>query len=172
MQQLIQKIGRQTSIAILIMLLTGAVLAAPFLFGLLSINISPSVPMGLWFVHPATAEFEVGSYVKVNVQAFTNYEKYTGYPFHKNSSGQMRQFIKQVAGRSGDLVESTLDQIYINGELMPDSKILSSDKNGRSLTPFPLPYRLKIGELWLTSNSTRGFDSRYIEFLRKPLRGL
>lgn len=162
MQRLIQKIGKKTSIGILIMLLIGAVLAAPFLFGLISINASPSVPMGLWLVYPATTDIEIGSYVRVRIQDFTDYHKYTSYPLPQNNSGQKRRFIKQVAGRSGDLVESTPEGIYINGQLMPDTKILKTDKRGYPLTPFSLPYRLKKGEIWLTSNNPRGFDSRYL----------
>lgn len=162
MQRLIKKFGRKTTTAALIIIIMGAAIAAPFLLGLLLINISYSVPLGLWFVQPGIAQHETGCYVKLYPQNFNHFEKYTTYPFSVGPSGQLLPFIKQVGGIPGDLIEAAAEGILVNGSILPDSQVLSADRANRPLTPFPLPYRLKSGEVWLTSNSARGFDSRYL----------
>lgn len=164
MGRLIKKIGKKTSIAILMMIITGAAFAAPFLLGLLLINISPSVPIGLWFVYPSKTKIETGTYILINPQKFVGYKNYQNYPFNRNQFGRIHPFIKQVGATEGNLIETNGKEIMIDGEILPNSKILSQDKEGRVLTPYLLPYqyRLKHGELWLMSNSPRGFDSRYL----------
>lgn len=162
--KLVNKLGKKTSIAILTMITAGAVFAAPFLLGLLLINISPSVPTGLWFIYPSKATIDTAAYVLINPQSFKSYKNYRDYPLARNQWGRLRPFIKQVGAKEGDIIETTGEEIIVNGEILPDSKILSQDKDGRTLTPYPLPYqyRLRHGEFWLTSNHPRGFDSRYL----------
>lgn len=161
-KKLIEKIGHKTSLALLAIVVIGVAIATPFLLGFFAINATASVPIGLWFICSQSSEIEIDSYVLIKPQNFANYINYKNRQLPRNNSGQIRKFIKQVKGQGGDLVESKTDGIYINGILIPDSKILNKDKKGEILTPFPLPYKLKKNEIWLSSNNPRGFDSRYL----------
>lgn len=70
---------------------------------------------------------------------------------------------KPVLALAGDTVIVTATSLVLNGELVPNSRSLSWDTNGR-----PLPalrhgkYYVSPGELWLVStHSPFSFDSRY-----------
>ena len=68
-------------------------------------------------------------------------------------------FIVQViAGIHGD----RNGLILINGIPFPNSAPLSHDRAGRLLRAFGLPVTLASGEVWLLSDSPRGFDSQYL----------
>lgn len=115
LQKFINKLDKKTSIAIITMVTTGAVLAAPFLLGLILINITPSVPLGLWFIYPSKTKIETGVYVLINPQSFNGYKNYLDYPLDRNQWGRLRPFIKQVGAKEGDIVKTTGEEIIVNG---------------------------------------------------------
>lgn len=121
------------------MVTVGAVFSAPFLLGLLVINISPSVPVGLWFIYLSKATIYTGAYVLINPQSFKGYKNYLDYPLARNQWGRLRPLIKQVGAKEGDIIETTVAGIIVNGEILPASKILSQDRNGCILTSYLLP---------------------------------
>jgi type IV secretory pathway protease TraF len=51
--------------------------------------------------------------------------------------------------------------VTVNGEWLPHTTIFSEDSAGRPLPTVKFPVYLKQGEVWLSSENIRGFDSRY-----------
>ena len=77
--------------------------------------------------------------------------------------GNRKPFIKIVAGSHGDTVElGDNGLILINRVPFPNSAPLSHDRAGWPLRAFVLPITLASREVWLLSDSPRGFDSRYL----------
>jgi len=141
----------------------GMVIASFFFFEVLALNVTPSVPVGIWCI--SNSKISRGDYVKIDVGNFAAFEQYRHYPFKTNARGTI-PFLKQVGGIAGDLVETRNGQIYINNVLVKNSRVFEEDRSGRPLTPFPLPYVLQKNEVWLISDSPYGFDSRYLGFAR------
>ena len=143
------------------LIFSGAALAALFCSGRLVMNTTYSVPVGLWWRVDET--LQCGDTVRVPIAAF----KSTGWMperyWRKNGWGESRDFLKHVAGLSGDLVEpDSSGLLRVAGKVIANSAPLSFDKAGRPLSTFPLPVRLASDEVWLLSDSPRGFDSRYL----------
>ena len=143
------------------LIFSGAALAALFCSGRLVLNTTYSVPVGLWW--RVDEPLQGGDTVRVPIAAF----KSTGWMperyWRKNGWGESRDFLKHVAGLSGDLVETDSSGLLrVAGKVIKNSAPLSFDKAGRPLSTFPLPVRLASDEVWLLSDSPRGFDSRYL----------
>ena len=58
--------------------------------------------------------------------------------------------------------EGEFGLLKVAGKLIPNSAPLSADRAGRMLKAFPLSIKLASDEVWLLSDSPRGFDSRYL----------
>jgi conjugative transfer signal peptidase TraF len=71
-----------------------------------------------------------------------------------------RPFLKRVAAVEGDVI-SYDGGVRVNGRLLPASQAADHDRHGRALPHPAYPRRLARGEVWLTSEHPRGFDSRY-----------
>ena len=140
---------REQKFAISILIL-GAVIAAPFLTGKLIINVSPSVPVGLWL--KVEGEIKCGDIVQVPFDAFKSTEWVPEEYYRKSFWGNNVPFLKRVAGLPGDEIKN-----------LPDGFIaLSHDGLGNELKTYPLPIILESDEVWLMSDAERGFDSRYL----------
>lgn len=76
--------------------------------------------------------------------------------------GGTEPVVKTVPALAGDLVEVTGQGVRINGEVLPQSAPLTTDRGGRPLTRFEGSHRLRPGEVWLHSSyEVRSWDSRY-----------
>ena len=140
---------REQKFAITVLIL-GAVVAAPFLTGKLIINVSPSVPVGLWL--KIEGEIKCGDIVQVPFDAFKSTEWVPEEYYRKSFWGNNVPFLKRVAGLPGDKIEN-----------LPDGFLaLSHDGLGNELKAYPLPVILESDEVWLMSDAERGFDSRYL----------
>jgi len=168
---MVSKASRYKSrIGAALIILIGAVFSLLIACEVLIINTTRSSPVGLWV--SSGTPIERGNYVVVPVESFAEYTRYAGYPFKRTRAGRgdIAQFLKKVVACSGDVVARGAQGITINGELLPDSKALSHDRLGNRLTAYDeLPRTLLPGELWLTSQSPRGFDSRYLGYTHEDV---
>lgn len=147
--------------AALSIILLGAALAALFCSGKLILNTTASVPMGLWW--RVGGSLNIGDVVRAPVEAFKATDWAPEVYWRKNAWGHNKAFLKRVAGLPGYLIEAgEYGLLCINGQLIPNSAPLSADRAGRPLKAYSLPVRLESDELWLLSDSPRGFDSRYL----------
>jgi conjugative transfer signal peptidase TraF len=119
-------------------------------------NRSTSAPTGLY--RETNAPLTRGQYVLA------------GWPPQLNQVARERHFdlrtlpplLKHIAALPGDHVTVSAEGVTINGRLWPNSKPLPSDHTGHPLTHWPFgEYIVAPGQVWLLSDSTHGFDSRY-----------
>jgi len=154
---------RLVRIATAVSLLIFMAVAVLFISGRLIINVTPSVPVGLWWViGEMDRPFAKGDYVVVDVAYFSNFEAYADFPFMLNSHGARIPYLKRVSAIGGDVITSDGYGISVNGVLIKHSQILTQSSSERILTAFPLPLKLEDNQLWLMSHKERGFDSRYL----------
>ena len=147
--------------AVICILVVGAAIAALFSSGRLILNTTASVPIGLWW--RVDGPLNLGDVVRVPIEAFKATDWVPEVYWRKNAWGDQKAFLKRVAGLPGDIIETgEYGLLCINGQLIPNSAPLSADRAGRPLKAYSLPVRLESDELWLLSDSPRGFDSRYL----------
>ena len=147
--------------AAVLLLVLWAVIAALFCSGHLILNTTGSVPRGLWWVFGG--RLQRGDIVCVPISAFRSTSWVPEVYWRKNAWGKPKAFLKRVAGLPGDTVEAGENGlIRIAGEVVSNSAPLSADRAGRPLKAFQLPVVLASDEVWLLSDSHRGFDSRYL----------
>jgi conjugative transfer signal peptidase TraF len=139
------------------------------------INLSPSVPTGIWKMKGKNAEESGdirGEYVVVKASA------HPGYPLavERGYLHDLTPMLKRVAATEGDLVSYDEGEraVTVNGEYVPMTEVLSRDTEGRLLPRASFPLILKKGEVWLSSENIRGYDSRYFgpvsaDLLRKAI---
>ena len=145
----------------LIIILVGSVLGAFICSECLILNTTASVPRGLWLKLDTLPK--KGDFVQVPIEAFSSTEWVPPEYFRKNMWGKNKPFLKKVAGLHGDTIEHGDNGfILINGIPFPNSAPRSHDRAGRFLRAFTLPVTLASDEVWLMSDSTFGFDSRYL----------
>ena len=147
--------------AAICILIFGAAVAALLYFGGFTVNLSASVPLGLW--RRAGGPVQRGDTVDVPFEAFRSTDWVPEAYHRRNDWGRVRPYMKRVAGLPCDMIEADKSGlIRVAGELIPNSAPLSLDRAGNVLRAFPLPLRLASDEVWLLSDSPRGFDSRYL----------
>lgn len=128
------------------------------------IVMTPSVPMGLYSTRALSPDVavRVGDYVclppvgEASPMSLREAFRMAILP----DEWRWRPFLKRVAAVEGDLV-SYDGGVRVNGRLLPASQAVEHDRHGRPLPHPTYPRRLAHGEVWLTSEHPRGFDSRY-----------
>ena len=144
-----------------LLIILWASIAALFRSGHLILNTTGSVPRGLWW--KLGGPFQRGDIVAVPISAFQSTSWVPEVYWRKNAWGKPKAFLKRVAGLPGEVVEAAeYGLIRVAGEVVQNSAPLSADRAGRPLRAFPLPVTLASDEVWLLSDSPRGFDSRYL----------
>lgn len=128
------------------------------------VNVTPSVPLGLWRVHPASS---IGRGDVVTVcppdTELSRTARARGYFMHGSCPGSFMPLIKPVVAIAGDRVEVDEAGVRVNGELVAHSKPLARDTEGRPLTlPFEGERQVPVGQIVVVSTYNRlSFDSRY-----------
>ncbi len=151
----------RTRKAAVLLLTFGAVIAALFCSGHLILNTTGSVPRGLWW--RSGSPLHRGDVVTVPISAFRSTSWVPEAYWRKNAWGKPKAFLKRAAGFPGDVVGIWQSgSIHVNGGIIPNSAPLSMDRAGRPLQAFHLPIIIASDEVWLLSDSPRGFDSRYL----------
>jgi len=128
----------------------------------LRVNVTPSVPLGLYRIVQVSAGR--GSLVEICPPPgrLTSLGLQRGYIGHGPCPGKARPLLKEVLAVPGDRIVLTRMGIVRRGVLIPSSAPRTTDSEGR-----PLPHlRLGIwhvppGSIWLYGPHPHSFDSRY-----------
>jgi conjugative transfer signal peptidase TraF len=117
----------------------------------LRVNLTPSLPRGLYIADDAgpLAEFcQAGS------------SDYVGRGRCRDGSAPL---LKPIVAAEGQTVVLTADGITVDGRLLPNTAPSLFDRNGRLLRHYPFGrYKVGEGEVWVASSHHAGsFDSRY-----------
>ena len=148
------------------MLSVGAVGVLALGAGRLRVNLSPSVPVGLYVAEPLSSSRHVhrGELVEVCLGPEIDvFGRSRGYLHRGRCADRTAPVGKPVFATGGDTIDVDLRGLTLNGRLTPGSRQLAIDGSGR-----PLPriaagrYVVSPGEIWLVSTySERSWDSRY-----------
>ena len=126
----------------------------------LRINLSPSLPLGLYRL--TAAPIAHGSLVAACLpQGLASLARRDRLLRSGTCPGGASPVLKLVGALGGDLVTVTADRIRVNGaHLQPSAPRF--DRRGRPIQPLPRgAYRLQELELWLYAPHPRSWDSRY-----------
>ncbi|MCW3476239.1 conjugative transfer signal peptidase TraF [Rhodovastum sp. RN2-1] len=129
------------------------------------VNVTPSMPVGLWKIEsslPFPARGEVVTVCLPEGDAVREAIR-RGYVSAGACPGGSEPLVKPVAAIGGDLVVVSTHGITVNGAPVPSSVPLAQDEAGRALRPVPAGlYRVARDTVWLLSrHDPRSFDSRY-----------
>jgi conjugative transfer signal peptidase TraF len=131
----------------------------------LRINLSESVPRGLWREYTLKHAPATGMVVALCPpdKAIFEMARERQYLSQGWCGSHLEVLFKPVAAVAGDVVDVTDDGICVNGKALPRSAALAKDGAGRPLTAMPRGnYVVPSGYVWLLSSySPRSFDSRY-----------
>lgn len=154
-------IWRTTLVGIVVTLGASAAFAAG-----LRVVLTPSVPEGLYLARPLTAP-RVGEYVCFepgghDAPAPLRMALAVG---HLPRFWYRSQLMKRVAAVAGAVVSHVAledgDHVAVDGAVLPHSVVHARDGFGHRLPRPRLPLTLEEGEVWLSSDHSRGYDSRY-----------
>lgn len=131
-----------------------------------TINVTPSVPRGIY-------RYEEGMLRKGDLASvclppswLTEAALERGYLLKGGCPGGYAPVIKRVAAAAGDRVSIGESGISVNGEHLPETVPKEKDSKGRVLPLLIANRRLRNGEFVLASeNDPKGFDSRYFGIL-------
>jgi conjugative transfer signal peptidase TraF len=139
-----------------------ALIGAAQLLGI-TINSTPSMPVGVWQVAPVARAVEIGDIVVVCLpEDVADVGLRRGYIEHGACPNGSAPILKFVAARSGDTVTIDARGISVDGMRLPHSRRASRDGHGRALASVaPGTYRIGDGELWLWTPYGGSWDSRY-----------
>jgi conjugative transfer signal peptidase TraF len=131
----------------------------------LRINMTASMPRGLWRVSPVRSPIARGAVISLCPPDSAVFRRamHRGYITSGGCPGGYEPLLKPVAAISGDVVSVTAAGIAVNGILVANTAALAQDSAGRMLQPLPLGvYRVSPGDVWvLSGHDSRSFDSRY-----------
>jgi conjugative transfer signal peptidase TraF len=117
------------------------------------VNLTRSMPTGVWRVVPFSPSGRAGSAVLVQSDKI---------PAGSIYAGKM-SFLKQIAAVAGDRIDynASKECITVNGTPVADSKIFAMDRDGRAMPRPAYPLTVPDGCVWLSSAHVHGYDSRY-----------
>jgi conjugative transfer signal peptidase TraF len=129
-----------------------------------SVNLTPSMPIGIWIVRPVNAPIARGaivSFCRVHRHRSTEPPRPAS---HGPCPDGAWPLLKPVAALPGDLVVINSSGIAINGRLLPNSQ----QQSRPGLTGVaPGSYQVGDGQLWVVSSlHPHSFDSRYFGPIR------
>jgi conjugative transfer signal peptidase TraF len=129
------------------------------------INETSSAPIGLWRVAPVAGPLTRGAYVSFcppDTPIFRLAQE-RGYLAKGACASGFQPLLKPVAAIAGDRIVLDEKGLWVNGELISNSRAEDQDRLGRPLPT--LSFRSAIvprGEVWLLSSfHASSFDSRY-----------
>jgi conjugative transfer signal peptidase TraF len=128
------------------------------------VNVSPSLPLGLYRTGGDATTVERGSVVIVCLPPeWARFALQRGILGPGRCRGGSFGLGKIVLAVGGDVVAFDEDGVTVNGEYVPNSRPPSADQHGRRIPHHPWgKYTLRAAEIWLFSPYQRAaFDSRY-----------
>lgn len=131
------------------------------LFGGVRLNLTPSYPMGIWRIEPLDRDAAVGDLVFIcppETAAFASaFER--GYIGRGLCPGGTGPLIKTVAATTGQRV-AIAGSVSVDGQPLEHSTVRGADTQG-SATPVFLGGTVPVGHLYLHSDYSGSYDSRY-----------
>jgi len=131
----------------------------------LRMNLTPSMPVGLWQLVATHSLLKRGDIVIVCLPdgSVARQAVERGYIASGSCPGGTEPLVKPVAAASGDLVTVSATGVSVNADPIANTAPLLRDDAGRELRPLPPElYRVSFNEVWLLSGyDRRSFDSRY-----------
>jgi conjugative transfer signal peptidase TraF len=125
------------------------------------INLSPSVPTGVWKIEKHGLVRDGYVVVAPDPDKNPGYRLALERGYLKGSSPMLK---RAVAGE-GDIISYDAEKkaVTVNGIPLPMTEIFRKDTEGRPLPigAYTFPLRLEPGTVWLSSENIRGYDSRY-----------
>ncbi|XEN34709.1 conjugative transfer signal peptidase TraF (plasmid) [Ensifer sp. WSM1721] len=130
-------------------------------FGDYRLNLTPSEPLGLWRIEAPSRAIAVADLVFVCPPVTPLFEEARRrlYLARGLCPGGVAPLIKAVAALPGQKVEVG-EEVRIDGEILPSSRLRQTDGAGRALKPFAGGI-VPPGTLYLHSHFTSSYDSRY-----------
>jgi conjugative transfer signal peptidase TraF len=128
------------------------------------VNITASMPIGIWRVTPPPPELVRGMIVVYCLEdrATVSMALERRYVGPGRCPGGAEPLLKPVVAVAGDIVTVTPSGISVNGSLLTSSSPLTADPAGRPLAGAFGEFQVSPGEVWVLSHySTLSFDSRY-----------
>jgi conjugative transfer signal peptidase TraF len=129
----------------------------------LGVNVTDSMPVGIYHLVPADRAPVKGDIVKlcppIAVASIANQRDYLP---HGPCPGNTVPLLKIVAATAGDVVDVSRDRVVVDGYALPGSAQQVRDAAGRALHDYPAGrHRLPGGVIWLWTPNPRSWDSRY-----------
>lgn len=128
---------------ILLVVFIGFCLVSTFYFWGLTINLTESMPLGLYQFTKGNTDIVKNDLIVFNI--------------HQTSD----QLLKKVVGVENDHVVVNQEGVFLNGALVANSKIFRFDSKGHPLTPKLLDKILVKNEIFAMGDHIQSYDSRY-----------
>ncbi len=127
----------------------------------LRVNLTASEPRGLYLT--TERPWRRGSFVIFRFPPqLSTIALQRGYAIAGAQPNAAMEGLKRVAALPGDTVAVEPEGVIVNGVLWPASMPLTHDSSGCQIRHYPFGvYRVRRAEVWLLSNNSRGWDSRY-----------
>lgn len=111
------------------------------------INLSPSLPRGVWQIQPASHnDLNIGDSVVIDKAAIPD---------------NTQDLVKDIGALPGYIITRHGNVVYRNGVEMPLSTIHAANSKGEGLQCIIYPAIVPEGHIWLSSRHVHGYDSRY-----------
>ena len=145
----------------------GALAAAAFIGGgylwNVRLNITGSMPIGLWRIAPVSAPLRTGQIVSLCLpDEIARPAMERGYIGGGECAGNSEALIKRVVAAAGDNVFVSPSGISVNGQPIEHTAQLADDTAGRPLGHMQAgEYGVFPGSVWVAANNPKSFNSRY-----------
>lgn len=141
--------------------LLAAVFHVLFKFTNVWINVSPSLPIGIYQGQRIDMVKRGDLVLSCIPDIYAHYAYERGYLMHGRCGGNVAPVGKYVAAAGGDFVEINSKGIHVNGRWLPDTDVQRQDSNGNILVSNQVRKTLDDDEIILANNKLNSFDSRY-----------
>jgi len=147
-----------------------ALLVASFaLSRVMKLNLTASMPIGLYALHPAAAIYRGAIVIACPPMAAQRIGVANGYLApargslpQSNCAAGSAPLLKYAIALAGDEIEINAHGLSLNGRLLDSQTLARVDQSGRALAAMRSGrYRLHKDEVWLYSPARYSWDSRY-----------
>lgn len=129
----------------------------------LQVNLTPSVPVGIYRAIPTPRGIRVGMLAAVCPPSdAAALGRQRGYLLRGRCAYDTEPLLKRVVAVGGDEVRVASSGLFVDGRRLAHSAPLVADRAGRALAAWPVGrYRMARGMLWMYADNGRSWDSRY-----------
>jgi conjugative transfer signal peptidase TraF len=129
------------------------------------INVTPSIPIGLYDIHLKVKGMTMTRGTLVIAcppLAAARLARARQYLTHGSCPGDVMPVGKYIAAVAGDTVAISPDGVVVNGQVLSESRPLAQDHRGRELRHIPYgTYVIAPHMVWLAGDTTISWDSKY-----------